>query len=115
MAAARQRQAVAGEYGGGRRPFGFDEDGLTVRPDEAAVIKDCTKSKLSDPGRRVGPGAAPKWLGTNVYTCGICTPEDYSTRVGVRVRLVVGNRRTGARTVTTWCRRSSMWTRWRRV
>src|SRR6266540_4650226 len=35
VAAARQRQAVAGEYGGGRRPFGFDEDGLTVRPDEA--------------------------------------------------------------------------------
>lgn len=159
VAAARQRQAMAGEYGGGRRPFGFDDDGITMRPDEAAVIKDCTircvqgaslrslandlrdkadvatvtgakwtaetlrdillrprnagrivyqgeeigdapwkpivpvdtfralQSKLSDPDRRVGPGAAPKWLGTNVFTCGICTPEDFSTRVGVQVRI----------------------------
>jgi site-specific DNA recombinase len=158
VAAARQRQALAGEYGGGRRPFGFDEDGITVRPDEAAVIKDCTircvqgaslrslandlrgdgvatvtgaqwtaetlrdilmrprnagriiyqgeeigdapwapivpvdtfralQAKLSDPDRRVGPGAAPKWLGSNLYTCGICTPEDFSARVGVQVRL----------------------------
>lgn len=158
VAAARERQAKAGEYGGGRRPFGFDEDGITVRPDEAAVIKDCTircvqgaslrslandlrngavptvtgakwtaetlrdilmrprnagrmvyqgeeigdapwepivpvdtfralVSKLTDPDRRVGPGAAPKWLGSNLYTCGICTPEDHSTRVGVQVRI----------------------------
>lgn len=158
VAAARERQAKAGEYGGGRRPFGFDEDGVTVRPDEAAVIKDCIircvqgaslrslandlrngdvptvtgakwtaetlrdillrprnagrmvyqgeeigdapwepivavetfralVSKLTDPARKVGPGAAPKWLGSNLYTCGICTTEDYSTRVGVQVRL----------------------------
>jgi site-specific DNA recombinase len=159
VAAAREREAKAGKYGGGRRPFGFDEDGVTVRPDEAAVIKDCTircvqgaslrslagdlrskgevatvtgaqwsaetlrdillrprnagrmvyqgeeigdapwepivavdtfralVSKLTDPSRKVGPGAAPKWVGSNLYTCGICTSEDYSTRVGVQVRI----------------------------
>jgi site-specific DNA recombinase len=159
VAAARERQAKAGEYGGGRRPFGFEEDGVTVRPEEAAVVKDCsirclqgaslrslandlrTKgevptvtgakwtaetlrdilvrprnagrmvyqgeeigdapwepivpvdtfralvSKLSDPDRKVGPGAAPRWLGSGLYACGICTPEDFSTRVGVQVRI----------------------------
>ncbi|MBT8228247.1 MAG: recombinase family protein [Dactylosporangium sp.] len=158
VAAARERQAVAGEYGGGRRPFGFDEDGLTVRPDEAKVIEDCTvrfvqgasmrslaadlreravptvtgtrwtaqtlrdilmrprnagrmvyqgeeigdapwdpivpldtfralQLILADPDRRVGPGAAPRWLGSNLYCCGICTDEAFTNRVGVQVRI----------------------------
>jgi hypothetical protein len=25
---------------------------------------------LTNPDRRTGPGAAPKWLGTNIYLCG---------------------------------------------
>lgn len=41
---ARQRSAVAqaakqGRWVGGRRAFGFDDDGVTVREDEAALIK----------------------------------------------------------------------------
>ncbi|MEU9807586.1 recombinase family protein [Mycobacterium sp. NPDC050853] len=41
---ARQRAAVAqaakqGRRVGGRRPFGYEQDGVTVRPDEAALIK----------------------------------------------------------------------------
>jgi site-specific DNA recombinase len=36
---ARQRQAEDGEWGGGKRPFGFEPDGITVNPDEAAEIR----------------------------------------------------------------------------
>lgn len=42
VAAARERQAKAGEYGGGPRPFGFEEEGLTIRRPEADVIADCS-------------------------------------------------------------------------
>lgn len=158
VAAARERQAVAGEYGGGRRPYGFAADGVTMRPEEALVIHDCSvrlvqgaslrslagdlrkrevptvtgtrwtaetlrdillrprnagrmvyqgeeigdapwapivpvetfravQRILTDPSRRQGPGAAPKWLGTNVYLCGICTDENLTRKVGVHVRL----------------------------
>jgi site-specific DNA recombinase len=38
VARARLRQAMEGAYGGGRRPFGFEADGRTQRPDEAAEI-----------------------------------------------------------------------------
>ena len=36
---ARQRQAEEGKWGGGKRPFGFGPDGVTVNPDEAAEIR----------------------------------------------------------------------------
>jgi hypothetical protein len=29
---------------------------------------------LTDPARRTTPGAAPRWLGSGLYRCGICTP-----------------------------------------
>jgi DNA invertase Pin-like site-specific DNA recombinase len=35
---ARERQARQGRFGGGRRPYGFEADGVTVIPDEAVVI-----------------------------------------------------------------------------
>ncbi|WP_326637007.1 recombinase family protein [Streptosporangium sp. NBC_01755] len=38
VSSARERQAAAGEFGGGRRPYGFEADGVTVRPDEAKII-----------------------------------------------------------------------------
>jgi site-specific DNA recombinase len=38
VAVARERQARSGKFGGGRRPYGFEADGLTVIPGEAAVI-----------------------------------------------------------------------------
>jgi len=38
VAVARERQARTGKFGGGRRPYGFEADGLTVIPGEAAVI-----------------------------------------------------------------------------
>ncbi|HCT76907.1 MAG TPA: hypothetical protein DGG94_11735 [Micromonosporaceae bacterium] len=168
VSAARERQARAGEYGGGRRPFGFEEDGVTVRQTEAAVILDCSvrvvqaaeaddesehgtslrslaaelraqeiptvtgaewsadtlrdillrprnagimvhkgeelcqapwkplvpletfraaQRILTDPNRRTGPGAAPKWLGTTLFKCGICTDEKFTKPVGMQVAI----------------------------
>jgi DNA invertase Pin-like site-specific DNA recombinase len=171
VSAARERQALAGEYGGGRRPYGFDDDGVTVRPDESKIILDCSvrvvqaaeaeessekggslrqlalqlrdkqvptvtgaewsaetlrdillrprnagfmvfqgeeigaapwdaivpvetfravQRILTDPNRRTGPGAAPKYLGTTLFKCGICTDADFTSPVGVEV--TVGGR-----------------------
>jgi site-specific DNA recombinase len=38
VAMARERQARQGKFGGGRRPYGFEADGITVIANEAAVI-----------------------------------------------------------------------------
>lgn len=53
---ANDTRARAGKWVGGRRPFGFDDDGVTVRPDEAAAIRDGFRdfiagSNLSDIAR----------------------------------------------------------------
>lgn len=39
VADARRRQAEQGKWGGGKRPFGFGPDGITVDPGEAAEIR----------------------------------------------------------------------------
>lgn len=46
IAAARERDAIAGKFHGGIRPFGYEADGLTVRPDEAAWVVRCTEAIL---------------------------------------------------------------------
>jgi site-specific DNA recombinase len=38
VAMARERQARQGRFGGGRRPYGFEADGVTVNANEATVI-----------------------------------------------------------------------------
>jgi DNA invertase Pin-like site-specific DNA recombinase len=190
VAAARERQALNGQYGGGRRPFGFclgapkvpagqnpDEvlcpwhggrdcrSGITAIPAETAVIADCShrlvqgislralaaelrqrevptvtgapwsaetlrdvlrrprnaaltvyrgeivedvpapwepivtrevfeavRTLLDDPNRRKGPGAAPKWLGSGIYRCGICTPPGTDTDKPVTCQVTLGGR-----------------------
>jgi hypothetical protein len=189
VAWARERQARAGEYGGGRRPFGFcsgpppiPEDattgepcpwhggrdcrsGITVIPAEAKVIKDCCKQlldgvslrelaadlreadvptvtgaawtaetlrdillrprnaglvvyqgeilegvkapwkpivtpavfyavrdRLTDSARRTGPGPAPRWLGSGIYQCGICTPPGVEADKPVTCEVTLGGR-----------------------
>ncbi|MDO9496143.1 MAG: recombinase family protein, partial [Nocardioides sp.] len=47
MQRAKQRSADAGRWKGGRRPFGYEADGVTVRPDEAALISDAADRVLS--------------------------------------------------------------------
>jgi len=44
--AAKQQKAAAGEWGGGRRPFGYEADGVTVRPDEARIVVETTDNIL---------------------------------------------------------------------
>lgn len=161
VSAARERQAATGDFGGGRRPFGFEPDGVTVRPNEAVVVAEMSmqfvqgasmrslaaglnerrvptvtgrlwtaqtlrdilrrprnagrmvhrgeeignapwepivpvetfralQQILADPSRDTGAGAPPRWLGTNIFACGICTDLASAERVGVQVR--VGSR-----------------------
>lgn len=47
VAVARVRQAQQGKFGGGRRPYGFEADGVTVIPEEAAVIRAMADAVLS--------------------------------------------------------------------
>lgn len=47
IAAQKLQAAAAGLYRGGRRPFGYEKDGTTVRPDEAAVVSDVTDRVLA--------------------------------------------------------------------
>jgi hypothetical protein len=44
---AQEQAAAAGKRVGGRRPFGYEQDGMTVRTDEAAAIKDAYRDVLS--------------------------------------------------------------------
>jgi DNA invertase Pin-like site-specific DNA recombinase len=190
VAAARERQALNGQYGGGRRPFGFClgapevpagaraedvvcrwhggrdcQSGISIIPAETDVIADCShrllqgvslralaaelrdgdvptvtgtawsaetlrdillrprnaglivyrgevlegvkapwepivsrevfeavRTKLTDPERRVGPGAAPKWQGSGIYRCGICTPPGTATDKPVTCQVTLGGR-----------------------
>jgi site-specific DNA recombinase len=47
VARARLRQAENGEFGGGKRRYGFEADGVTVREAEAAEIRRATDAILS--------------------------------------------------------------------
>lgn len=43
----KAESAAAGRYRGGMRPYGFDSDGVTIREEEAAVIRHATKAVLA--------------------------------------------------------------------
>lgn len=47
IAAQKRRAADAGAYRGGRRPFGYEADGMTVREDEAAMVREATTAILA--------------------------------------------------------------------
>ena len=47
VARARLRQATNGQYGGGKRPYGFEPDGVTVRESEAAEIRHAADAILA--------------------------------------------------------------------
>jgi site-specific DNA recombinase len=44
---AKSQAASEGKYRGGPRPFGYEKDGMTVRPSEAKVIRDATTAVLA--------------------------------------------------------------------
>lgn len=47
MRRAKQQAAETGKYRGGRRPYGFESDGVTLRPSEASVIEETTAAVLA--------------------------------------------------------------------
>ena len=47
MRRAKAQMAADGQYRGGMRPYGFEKDGVTVREDEAQVLRDATKAILA--------------------------------------------------------------------
>ncbi|XVU24179.1 recombinase family protein [Actinoplanes sp. CA-054009] len=188
VAAARERQARNGQYGGGKRPYGFCsgppkpaddgrlEDalcrwhggracrsGITAIKEETDVIADCSnrllqgvslrslaaelrdrkietvtgarwraetlrdvllrprnaglvvyrgevledvsapwepivsrevfeavRTLLTDPDRQTAPGAPPRWTGSGIYRCGICTPPGAQTDKPVTCQVTRG-------------------------
>lgn len=44
---AKQRSAEAGKWKGGRRPYGYQANGITVREDEAQAVADTTTAVLA--------------------------------------------------------------------
>jgi len=89
---ARQRQVTTGRYGGGRRPFGFEPDGKTVRPAEAGIIADLARRVIdgeslrglaADLERRAVPTASgAAWSSSTVRT--ILLRERNAGRLQVR-------------------------------
>lgn len=55
---AKQRSAEAGKWRGGRRPYGYEADGVTVRPDEADAVAAATTSLLAGASLR---GLVREW------------------------------------------------------
>jgi DNA invertase Pin-like site-specific DNA recombinase len=51
VASARKKRVLAGKFGGGPRPYGFESDGLTIRESEAAVIAECSRRVLEIDGQ----------------------------------------------------------------
>jgi DNA invertase Pin-like site-specific DNA recombinase len=69
-------------------------DGV-VAPWEPIVspeVFEAVRTLLTDPARRTGPGAAPRWHGTGIYRCGICTPPDAETEKPVTCEVTLGGR-----------------------
>ncbi len=152
---AKAQAAASGKWRGGRRPYGWESDGITVRPAEAKVVQQLAEQFLagrslrslaadlnarghttstgapwdmvgvrrvllrprnaglmehrgqvlegvttvwqpilepdtwraivdvaSDPGRRVSPGPARRWLLSGIARCGVCGEPCSATQVG---------------------------------
>ena len=62
---SRERRARAGQFGGGKRPYGFEPDGVTVRPAEAQVIADASRALVQ--------GASLRGLARDLRTSGVPT------------------------------------------
>jgi site-specific DNA recombinase len=59
-----------------------------VSPEVFAAVRDL----LTDPSRRVGPGAAPRWHGSGIYRCGICAPPGTATAKPMTCQVTLGGR-----------------------
>lgn len=82
--------AVAGRFGGGRRPFGFEADGVTVRTDEAAVIRDCVRAVIG--------GKTTRSIAADLNRQGITTSAGNAWHPGVLRKMLASPRLAGHRT-----------------
>src|SRR5205085_6143140 len=62
---AKMQAARSGKFRGGRRAFGFERDGITVRPGEAAHVLDATRRVLH--GESLG-SIAREWNTNGIAT-----------------------------------------------
>ena len=83
--------AVAGKWaGGGRRPFGYEKDGLTVRPAEAEVVREMAG--------RVVAGESLGSIARDMDRRGVKTVGGKSWRLTTLRQLLTGGRIAGRRT-----------------
>lgn len=74
VSAARERQALAGQFGGGRRPYGFESDGVTPIPEEIKVVRRMADvALLATFGQPDGPSLAS--ITRELQTDGIRTAD----------------------------------------
>ncbi|HVE97284.1 MAG TPA: recombinase family protein [Pseudonocardiaceae bacterium] len=84
--AAKLQAARAGKYRGGRRAFGYDSDGVTVRPLEAALVADASKRVLH--GETLA-SIAREWNARGVLSAGWHPPLIASTWTSIAVHKVL--------------------------
>lgn len=65
MQRAKQRSAESGKWKGGRRPFGYGPDGVTIRENEAGALRDAADMVLA--GQSVG-SIARAWNAAGITT-----------------------------------------------
>jgi site-specific DNA recombinase len=87
--AAKLQAAVAGKWAGGRRPFGFDADGITVRPDEARVVAESTDAILN--------GASLRATAAGLNDKGVLTSTGKPWAAGELKKVLVRARNAGLR------------------
>lgn len=78
---AKQRSAESGTWKGGRRPFGYDDDGVTIREAEAQHVRSATRAALAGASMH---SLARDWTAAGSTTT---TGRDW-TPTGVRAVLI---------------------------
>jgi site-specific DNA recombinase len=85
-----QELAVAGKVsGGGHRPFGYDGDKITLRPSEAAIVRDCAERFLA--------GESLRQLASDLNARGIATSTGGQWVQGSLRRMLASARISGQR------------------
>jgi len=69
-------------------------DGISApwQPIVAREVFDAVTDKLTDPSRQTAPGAPPRWQGSCIYRCGICTPPGTDTDRPVPCKVTMAGR-----------------------
>jgi DNA invertase Pin-like site-specific DNA recombinase len=87
ITSAKAQAAAAGKYRGGRRPYGYEADGLTVRPPEAAVVV-----RIAD---RIIAGASVRSIVAELNTEGATTSTGGPWRTDAVVSVIKRARNAG--------------------